>query len=139
MSDQTKPTPDLAEHWLGLWSQLSSPVHSFAQSPIFMALLQESHEAAQLAFDYWSQNESHYADLAGQFSRQVTELLPDHDLENTDITTLQRQIFELQEVLANQLSTLIDETEPLTSRQKRLLHFSLRQLRAMLDPKMLFW
>ncbi len=139
MSDQTKPTPDLAEHWLGLWSQLSSPVHSFAQSPIFMALLQESHEAAQLAFDYWSQNENHYADLAGQFSRQVAELLPDHDLENTDITTLQRQIFELQEVLANQLSTLIDETEPLTSRQKRLLHFSLRQLRAMLNPKNAFF
>jgi len=139
MSDPTRPTPDPAEHWLGLWSKLSSPINSLAQSPIYMALLQESNEAVQLAFNYWSQNESQYADLTGQFSRQVAELLSEQDLENADISAFQRQIFELQEVLSNQLSTLIDDTEPLTSRQKKLLHFSLRQIRAMLDPKNAFF
>jgi polyhydroxyalkanoate synthase subunit PhaC len=139
MSDQTKPNPDLSEHWLGLWSKLSSPIHSFVQSPVSLAFLQEVHETVQLAFNYWSRDESHYADLTGQFSRQVTELLSDQDLENADISTMQRQISELQEVLVSQLSTLIDDTEPLNERQKTLLRFSLRQLRAVIDPNNAFF
>ena len=139
MSDQTKPPSDLVEHWLALWSRLSSPIHSLVQSPVALALLQEAHEAIQVAFNYWQREKSLHDELAGQFSRQVTELLSVQDLDNTDISTMQRQIFELQEVIADQLATLIDDTEPLDPRQKKLLRFGLRQVRAMLNPENAFF
>ena len=139
MSDQTKPPIDPAEYWLGLWSQLTAPVHSLMQNPVVLVFLQEIHEAVELAVSYWSQEENNYADLAGQLSDRITALLAQQELETADLATMQKQIFEVQALVAGQLAALIDATESLTVRQKRLLHFSLRQLRAILDPQNAFF
>lgn len=135
MSDQPSPLPDPTEYWLGLWVQLTAPVHSLMQSPVALAFLQEIHEAVQLAVSYWSQQENNYAHITGDFPAGVADLLASQDLETADMETIQRHIFEAQTLVAEQLANLIDATQPLSGRQKKLLHFSLRQLKAMLDPQ----
>ncbi|MFX4228997.1 MAG: PHA/PHB synthase family protein [Porticoccaceae bacterium] len=139
MSDQPAPPPDPTEYWLGLWAQLTAPVHSLMQNPVALAFLQEIHETVQLAVSYWSRQENNYADIGKGLSARVADLLARQELETADMATMQRQIFELQALVAEQLATLIDATEPLSGRQKKLLHFSLRQLKSMLDPQNAFF
>lgn len=142
MNHKLNQVQDTLEQWFGIWLKLTLPIRTVTTSAFFHAYLQDSQESYNKAMKYWSEKPEDLQSKVLEWNAEFQSIFPgltNKNVDQLDNSALLENILEIQKVITEKVSTLIDETEILDSRESMLLKFNLRQLMAFTDPRNSFF